>query len=55
MTSATIQPAPPPMPPSQPALPPAIQNPFQNQQYLYNQPAPPLPQNNQPQQVITNV
>lgn len=40
------------MPPSQPAQPPMI--PFQNQQYSYSQPVPPLPQTNQSQQVSTH-
>ncbi|XP_022180769.1 uncharacterized protein LOC111040974 isoform X2 [Myzus persicae] len=55
ITPATTQPAPPPMPPSQvlpPSQPPPIT--FQNQQYSYHQPGPPLPVTNQSQQNTIN-
>ncbi|XP_025203854.1 YLP motif-containing protein 1-like isoform X2 [Melanaphis sacchari] len=51
ISSATSQPMPPPMPSSQslqPPQPPPIT--FQNQQYSYHQPGPPLPISNQSQQ-----
>jgi len=52
ITTANTQPAPPPMPPSQPLQPsqPSTIS-FQNQQYPYIQPRPPLPLTNQPQQI----
>ncbi|XP_060860603.1 probable cyclin-dependent serine/threonine-protein kinase DDB_G0292550 isoform X2 [Metopolophium dirhodum] len=55
ITSATTQPAPPPMPPSQslqPSQPPPIS--FQNLQYSYHPPGPPLPVTNQSQQNTIN-